>query len=235
MLLWNLDLLLSNPTLMLFMLAAISIALLVAITVHEFSHALVAYKLGDVTARQSGRLSLNPLAHLDPLGTLMLFMVGFGWGKPVPVNPYYFRIGMRQGTALVSAAGPVSNILTAFLFALPVKFGLLAWHSPLQYQLLPQRGVSWFLADLVGYVVFYNIMLAIFNLIPLAPLDGFNVALGLLPRNLANSLAKLGQYGPVILLMIIGLGYFTRFNILWGVLGPAISVVGRLIVGRPIL
>ncbi|MFH1485621.1 MAG: site-2 protease family protein [Chloroflexota bacterium] len=235
MLLWNLDLLLSDPILMLFMVAAISAALLVAITVHEFSHAFVAYKLGDVTASRQGRLSLNPLVHLDPLGTLMLFFVGFGWGKPVPVNPHQFRTGMRQGTALVSVAGPVSNLIAAFLFTIPVKFGLLAWHSPLLYQFSPQRGVSWLLADLIGYIVFYNIILAVFNLIPVAPLDGFGVALGILPGHLANTLAKLERYGPAVLMIVIGVGYFTRFNVLWGFLGPAVSVLGRVIVGRPVL
>ncbi|MBI2909229.1 MAG: site-2 protease family protein [Chloroflexi bacterium] len=235
MLLWNIDLLLSNPLLMLVVVGAIAGALLVAITVHEFSHALAAYRLGDSTARYLGRLSLNPLVHLDPLGTIMLLLVGFGWGKPVPVNPAYFsNIGMRQGTALVSAAGPVSNILTAFLFTIPVKLGLLAWHSPMQYSPFARLDAAWFLADVIGYIVLYNVILAIFNLIPLAPLDGFGVALGILPRYLADPLARLGAYGPGILLIVIFMGRFTPFDILGHILMPAVRMVGGLVVGRPI-
>lgn len=226
--------LLEDPIAALSMLIATSVAILVAITVHEFSHGFSAYRLGDPTAKQLGRLSLNPLVHLDPLGTLMLLLAGFGWGKPVPVNPNYFRIGMRQGTALVSAAGPISNLLTAFIFTIPLRLGLLAWHSPMRYPPFARHELNWVLADLASYIAFYNIILAIFNLIPLAPLDGFGVALGILPRSLANSLARLASYGPMVLLLVIGLGYFTPFDVLGTILWPAVSLVSTVVVGRPL-
>ncbi len=232
MLLWNLDLLLKEPLLFLSFLVATAIALLVAITLHEFSHALAAHQLGDTTASRSGRLSLNPLAHLDPLGTLMLFVAGFGWGKPVPVNPYLLQGGPRRGMALVALAGPLANLAIAGLAALPIKLGLVAWHSPLRYAPFVQGEVRWLLADIMGYLIFYSIILAIFNLIPLAPLDGFNAALGVLPQGLSFPLARLAPYGPAILLLIITFSWVTRSNILWRFLGPAMNGVAALLVGR---
>ncbi|MBI4202081.1 MAG: site-2 protease family protein, partial [Chloroflexi bacterium] len=128
MLFSSIDLLLNDPLTFLkvfpVILAAIGSALLLGITVHEASHALVAFRLGDYTAKRLGRLTLNPQRHLDPTGALMLVIVGFGWGKPVPVNPYYLA-GGRKGLALVSAAGPISNLISASLLAIPFKLDLL--------------------------------------------------------------------------------------------------------------
>ena len=197
MLLFNLELLASEPLSFLKLIGVLAFSILVAITFHEFSHALIAHRLGDQTAERGGRVSLNPLAHLDPFGTLMLFLVGFGWGKPVPVNPYCLRHGPRSGMALVSLAGPASNLVVAVLFALPINLGLLPWHSP-RFLPLAQMNITWVLADIIGFVIFYNILLAVFNLIPIAPLDGFKVALGVLPRELSLSLARLESYGPAI-------------------------------------
>lgn len=213
MLLWNLDLLLRRPELFLLTLVTTSIALLLAITVHEFSHALVAHNLGDPTARHQGRLSLNPLVHLDPLGTLMLFLVGLGWGKPVPVNPYYLRRGPRTGMALVGAGGPGSNLLLAWLVAL-----LLRYVSAVQ---------SGYIADLLLIIVLYNVLLAVFNLIPVAPLDGFNIALGVLPRDLAYPLARTQRFGPGILLGIVLLVSFT------GILSEVVRWITSLLLGQP--
>lgn len=134
------------------------IALLFAITIHEFSHAAVANYLGDPTARYQGRLTLNPLAHLDFMGTLMLFFIGFGWGKPVPVNPYNLYHPKRD-SAFVSLAGPGSNILMAIAISLPYKYLTLKGGSP-----------EW--ADFLGTLLDLNLILAIFNFIPLPPLDG---------------------------------------------------------------
>lgn len=222
------DLLFSDPYLFPIVMATMALALLAAVTIHEFSHALVANGMGDPTAANLGRLTLNPLKHLDPLGTIMLLVVGFGWGKPVPVNPNSLRPGPRQGMALVSLAGPASNFLLAAVLGLLVRGRLLAWH-PSPYAVLTPQSLA---ADLVGMLIVYNVLLGVFNLIPLAPLDGFKVALGVLPRALANSFARLEQYGPMLLLGLVALDSFTRTGILWRIMGPAMNLAISVTVGR---
>ena len=238
MLLNSIDLLFDNPgaflDVVVVFFAAVAPALLIAITVHEFSHAALATRLGDPTARLLGRLSLNPVRHLDPMGTIMMLLVGFGWGKPVPVNPLYLRNGARRGMSAVSAAGPISNLATAALFAVPIRAGLVPWHSPFYFTGLEGQALSGLLADLLGFVIFYNIVLAIFNLIPLAPLDGSKVAIGLLPPGPAAAIARREAYGPIILLGIIMLDWATNLNLLWGVLRPIVNVVGLVVVGQDI-
>jgi len=161
------------------------VALLVAISVHEFSHALAAFKLGDATAKYEGRLTLNPLAHLDPIGTLMILLAGFGWGKPVPVNPLNFD-NPRKDHALVALAGPFSNFITAFILSLFLK---LPW------------GASGLLLELfLAPVIILNVKIGIFNLLPIAPLDGFSVVLGFLPQEWAFKWEELQQYGLYILI-----------------------------------
>lgn len=230
MLLFNLDLLVRDPGAFLRLAVLLVLALLAALTVHEFSHAFAAWRLGDDTARRLGRLSLNPLVHLEPLGTLMLLVAGFGWGKPVPVNSAYLRHG-RRGMALVAVSGAAANLALAAIVALPVKAGLLPWHSPLGFFPLG-GGAESFLANLIGLAVFYNLILALFNLIPVAPLDGFNVALGLLPRDSARSFVRMAPYGPVILLVLIAFGYFTSFNLFWEAMGPIANGLASLFTGR---
>lgn len=237
LLLFNLDLLLQNPGLFLRLTAVMVLALVAAITVHEASHALIATMQGDNTARALRRLSLNPLRHMDPAGTAMLFLVGFGWGKPVPVNPMRLKNGPRVGTALVALAGPASNLLLAVLIALPVRLGLAAWHNPRNPSGEPfaYTNWEWIVADIIGFAVLYNLILAVFNLIPIAPLDGFKVALGVLPRHMAISFARLEPYGPGILMAVIMLSYIPMFGFsLWDVLGPVVRGLSLLVVGRPI-
>src|SRR3990172_5639904 len=160
------DLLFSDPYLFLrvfpILFGPMAMALLAAITVHEFSHALIANRLGDPTATRLGRLTLNPLSHLDPLGTLMLVVAGFGWGKPVPVNFGGLRGDPRKGMALVSLAGPASNFLVAAVFALLIRARMFPWHPWPFWHWNPQS----LIADLVGAIIFYNILLGVFNLIP---------------------------------------------------------------------
>lgn len=231
-----LQILTQNPGLFLRLVFTTALSLLVAVTVHEASHALIATWQGDRTARSFGRLSLNPLRHLDPVGTVFMLIVGFGWGKPVPINPYWLRSGPRIGSALVALAGPASNLLLAALVAIPVRLGMVVWHCPspiCPYQLLSQVTASWIIADLIGQVIFFNVLLAIFNLLPIAPLDGFKVALGILPREMAESFARLEPYGPGILMSIILLSYLPFFNFsLWDILGPVINTVLLAMVGR---
>jgi len=235
MLLGSLDLLFSDPLAFLrvfpIFLATVGFALLLGITIHEFSHALAAYSLGDLTAKRLGRLSLNPIRHLDPMGTALLVVVGFGWGKPVPVNPYTLKRG-RQGMAAVAAAGPLSNIITAFLFTIPIKAGLLVWHSPFFFNASFQTGIEGFLSDMVGFIIFFNIILAVFNMLPFFPLDGSKVALGLLSRDLAQGFARLERYGPALLLMVIAFDVVTGGGILIRIIGPVINYMGHVIVGQ---
>lgn len=230
MLLWNLGLLIDDPAAFFSLVVVVALALLIAITVHEFSHALMSDRLGDPTARRLGRLSLNPIKHLDPMGTLMLFLVGFGWGKPVPVNPHNFRMESRRGMALIGFAGPLSNLIVAALLGVLVRLDVVAWHSPWQYEPFYYWDAGWIAADIIGYVIFLNLILAVFNLIPIAPLDGYNVAIGVLPRRQAYAWAKLERYGPLILLALIILSFYTGF--LWNSLMRAVDLFARLFVGQ---
>ena len=193
---------------------------LIAITIHEFSHALAAYSLGDTTAQQAGRLTLNPIRHLDPFGTIMLLLItftglpGIGWGKPVPVNGRALRYG-RRGMAIVSAAGPLSNLIVAFLSAL--AFGLLVTRGGLTTD---SNGVT--AARFAQFLFQINIGLCAFNLIPLPPLDGYGVAVGVLPEQLAYGLARLARYGPGILLLLVLSGSVIHISLLSLVLTPVI-------------
>lgn len=214
-------------------LGAVVVALVVGISFHEFSHALVADNLGDPTPRRMGRLSLNPLAHLDPAGTVLLFLAGFGWGKPVPINPFLLRSGARLGSALVAAAGPTANLVVAALAALPIKLGLVPWRTPF---LDPRSFAVWdanaYLGLFLSSIVIFGIVLAIFNLIPLAPLDGFRVAGGLLPRELAEPFLRLEPYGIIILLLLlVGPLLFGGPSLLSVIMGPAVNSIAGVLTG----
>lgn len=171
-------------------------ALLVALTIHEYAHARVAVWLGDDTPRALGRLTLNPVPHLDPFGLIMLWLFKFGWAKPVPINPNNFR-NVRQGMILVSLAGPVANMLIALLVAL--GFGILAKNGFLNGE--------WVKVLLLTYN--YNIVFAIFNLLPLPPLDGSKVLMSLLPWRQAEQLERFEPYAPFVLMALVYIGVFS--------------------------
>jgi len=214
--------LLSNATVA--QLVASIIGLLIAFTIHAACHAFIAYRLGDPTAKRLGRLSLNPVAHLDPLGTLMILVSGFGWGKPVPVNPYNLRRpGGRLGMGLVAAAGPLSNLLAAYVFAAPLRAGLFlaSLRSPSLW--IPSAG------QVLLTIVQLNVLLAVFNLLPIAPLDGFKVAVGILPPRWAYAWAQTERYGPLILLFLILFGSLGRLNLLGVTLTPLANAILRAI------
>jgi Zn-dependent protease len=169
-------------------------ALLIALTIHEYAHARVAVALGDPTPRFMGRLTLNPIAHLDPIGLIMLWLFRFGWAKPVPVNPSYFK-DSRRGMIYVSLAGPGSNLVIAFLaalfFAVLGKFNLLS--SPI--------------SQILALTYSYNVFFAIFNLVPIPPLDGSKILISLLPGRQAYALQNLEQYGTFILMGLVYVGF----------------------------
>jgi len=181
-------------------------AVLIAITIHEYWHGMIAYKLGDSTAAEAGRLTLNPLAHLDPIGTLMLILFRFGWAKPVPVNFNNLNHPKRD-MIYVSLAGPVANILTAIIFALTLRlsyyffFRITVVQNTIFLKLIITLIKGWLLFLQTGVII--NLALAIFNLIPVPPLDGSKILLGLLPSSPAYRYAKLESYGPVILLILV--------------------------------
>ena len=206
MLLQTLGLFEINPALAVAVLASLCVSLAICIAVHEFSHAFVASELGDRTARALGRVTLNPVKHLDPVGSVLILIAGFGWGKPVPVDPRFLRGDPRLGMALVAAAGPISNVVAAILFAALVRLGLAD-------ALIPNIWIFGqplaFLVDFtLGMLVRFNLILAIFNLLPIAPLDGFKVALGLLPREIAIPFSRTEPYGIGILLGVVAIGFF---------------------------
>lgn len=238
MLLALLDTLTRDPRSFLIMapilLAVVGGGVLVALTIHEFAHALTATALGDPTARQQGRVSLNPLRHLDPAGTLMLLVVGFGWGRPVAFDPYRLRYG-RRGIALVAGAGPVSNFATAALLALPVRAGLVEMNvslgSALGYLFAFPGNLAFWATALFSAAFLFNVLLGTFNLLPLAPLDGFQVALGLLPLRAARALQRVGQYGMLLLFGIIAADLFLRLDLLGWVIGPVTRAVTGVLVG----
>ncbi|MBI4306553.1 MAG: site-2 protease family protein [Chloroflexi bacterium] len=215
------------------MLVAIA-GIISAVTVHEAGHAWSALQLGDPTAARQGRVSLNPLRHLDPAGSFLFLLVGFGWGKPTPVNPAYMRGNPVTGMAVTSFAGPGVNLLAASLFALPIRLGPLPWNPPLRT--IPLLGASpqEALADVFAYAILFNILLAAFNLIPLPPLDGFKVALGVLPREAARGLARIERFGPTPLILLILLDFILPFRIISSVLEPAVNFLGLVIVGEPL-
>ena len=201
------------------LLVALLIAMLVGLTLHEASHAWVASRLGDDTAKHAGRLTLNPLRHLDPIGSLMILFVGFGYAKPVPVSPWRLRFGPRIGMALVAAAGPTSNLVIAVTVAL-------VWRL-VDSAAIPDW--AWLLAQVM---VALNVALLLFNLIPLAPLDGNSVLNGVVGGQVAAALTPLRTYGPMILIGLIFIGYFVpQLDIIGRVLGPAMEGLTTLLLG----
>jgi Zn-dependent protease len=209
-------------------IVAYLLALLIAIDIHEFAHAWVANELGDPTARYQGRLSLNPLAHLDPMGTMMmLFSIfygfGIGWGKPVPVNPLYLRKGPRVGMGLVAAAGPVSNVVLAGMVAVPIRLGLT---------------MSWTVLNLLLIVISVNIGIAIFNLLPIPPLDGASILQGILSAigtqwayRVSVAFDRVQAQGYMIFVLLILADQFLPISILGLILGVPYGLLFRLITG----
>jgi Zn-dependent protease len=194
-------------------LIAAVVALLVGLTFHEFSHALLADQLGDHRPRAMGRVTLNPIPHIDPIGAAMLLIAGFGWAKPVLVNPGALR-GGRRGMAIVAIAGPLANVAVAIGFAVV-------------YRVLELTGIEeGFITALVGLIVAFNVLLALFNLIPIPPLDGSNVLFAFLPPRQALQFQQYAPYGVFLLLLLIVLP-----NSPLGLLFDLAGAIARILTG----
>ncbi|HEY8135124.1 MAG TPA: site-2 protease family protein [Candidatus Limnocylindrales bacterium] len=206
----------------------VAIFLLIAFPVHEFSHAWAAYRLGDSTARYQGRLTLNPIAHFDPLGggllaVSMLFAgIGFGWAKPTPVNPYNLRYG-RRGEAIVALAGPISNLVMAMAVAIPLR---LIHADPALLVAVASNDAASFAFFVAVLFVKIAILLLVFNLLPIPPLDGWRALLGLVDARTAYSLRQFEQYGFVVLILVIVAA--PRF------VGDLTSVLAGILLGFPV-
>ncbi len=203
------------------------IVLLTAFSVHEFAHAWTADYFGDDTPRFNGRLTLNPLAHLDPMGSLMLIIAGFGWAKPVPVNPYTLQRRSESALMWVSLAGPFSNFLLAILAAIPFRLGLVSVSNAF----LPSNSVLPTLPQFLYHFIIINLILMLFNLIPLAPLDGEKIADYFFPPSWSDFLARIRPYGPMILLLLFIAGPYLGFNIFGLILEPPLRFLFSLLVG----
>ena len=197
--------LLDNPQAFAAFIAAWGVAIVTGIGFHEFSHAWAANELGDDTAARRGRLTLNPIAHIDPMGLVMLALVGFGWGKPTPVNPYRLRNGPKRGNMMVAAAGPISNFIFAAAAAIPLRLGWV--DSIASVNDIGNASGEEIIGLFLFYIVLMNILLGIFNLIPIHPLDGFKVAIGVLPDELSIPLSRMSQWGPALLMGLIVLSW----------------------------
>jgi Zn-dependent protease len=226
-----------DPLAALIFVAAIGTALVAGISFHEFSHAYVADLLGDKLPRSRGRVTLNPLAHLDPTGTMLMVLVGFGWGKPVPVNPNS-TANPKATLGLTAAAGPLSNFVVAAVAGLALKLDVFPWINPFNtgnFSYLANLGFTGeqYAGLFLSAIVLFSIILGVFNLIPIAPLDGFKVAIGILPRDLAREFARLEQYGPLMLIALIALPFLTggKFGILFEVMQPVIKLLLKVFAG----
>jgi len=194
--------------------------LLLALTLHEYAHGYIAYRLGDPTAHNAGRLTLNPLSHLDPIGTIAFFFIKFGWAKPVPVNPYYFK-NPRKDMLWVALAGPVTNLLLAFASAILLKL-LITVATTIPYSTMLESILVPLYRMLVASV-WINLVLCIFNFLPIPPLDGGRIVTGLLPENLARTYASFERYGFIVILILAFTG------VLGSVISPIITYTSSLL------
>jgi Zn-dependent protease len=193
-------------------------ALVIAISFHEFAHAFAAYKLGDPTAKSEGRVTLNPLAHLDPIGTIFLFIVGFGWGRPVPVNPNYFR--KKSDELIVAFAGIITNLLIAFVLSIPIRI-FLSQGGSLEDSTL---------YSILAIIAQLNIYLAAFNLLPIPPLDGSHLVEYFLDE---EGKAQYQYIGPFILMGLIAIDFLTHTSILSLIMRPIVNLFSFMTTGSP--
>jgi Zn-dependent protease len=199
------------------------VTLIIALTVHECAHAFIAYRFGDTTARDAGRLTLNPLKHLDVLGSLMLLLVGFGWAKPVPINPYTLRRKSESAEMWVSLAGPTSNFLLAVIAGLLLRLHLFPWQA--------SSGILPSAADFLFTFMTINLVLMLFNLIPLAPLDGEKVLAFFLPSKWSSNFSQIQRYGPILLMVLLFVLPMVGVDIISWIMTPALNQISKALMG----
>jgi Zn-dependent protease len=203
-------------------LIVIALIFIVCLPFHEFSHALAAFRLGDNTARLMGRLTLNPLAHIDPMGALMILAVGFGWAKPTPYNPYNIRYG-RNGEAIIAFAGPASNLVLATAAAIPLRYIVTA-----------RMDVPPILEGTLSFFVLFNLALMAFNLIPIPPLDGSKILFALLdPQTERQYRPVIEQYGPFLLLLVVFSSYVGGPSLIGSLYDSVVGPLYSFLVGIP--
>ena len=192
---------------------AFIVGLVSAITIHEAAHAFTAYRLGDPTAKLAGRLTLNPTSHLDPIGTIALLIVGFGWGRPTPFDPFNLK-NIKRDSALISVAGAASNFALALFLSLPY---LIAYYTSSMNMAINS------IYEILSIIIWINVILGVFNLIPVHPLDGFKVLAGILPRDWYHDFIQTERYGIFILLLLLITGAISR------ILFPVVSTIITLL------
>ena len=201
------------------------VVLLLAFTIHEFAHAWTANYFGDTTPEANGRLTLNPLAHLDPIGSLLLLVAGFGWAKPVPINPYALQRRAPSAVMWVSLAGPLSNLLMAIVAAIPFRLGIFSMNEALTALFSAKSHFLPTLPQLLFTFVEINLVLMLFNLIPLAPLDGEKIAEYFFPPSWSRFLDRIRPYGSVILLVLV------FFGVIGYIIGPPLGLLLNVLLG----
>jgi len=202
--------------------------LFITLTVHEYSHGLVAYWLGDDTAKRAGRLTLNPISHIDPVGLIMLFIVHIGWAKPVPINPYNFR-DQKRDMALSAAAGPISNFIMAILLAVLFRF-FNNMNPTWQYS----SSIGSILMFMLFYAVMINLALGLFNLIPVPPLDGSKIIGGFMSDEIYYKYTAQERRGAQILIIIFVVSFIFKLDIIGSVIIPPLNFFLKLLTGMSI-
>ncbi|HPR18282.1 MAG TPA: site-2 protease family protein [Candidatus Cloacimonadota bacterium] len=200
--------------------------LLISLTVHEVSHGYAAYLLGDDTAKRAGRLTLNPISHIDPLGLVMLFVARIGWAKPVPINPYNFR-NFKRDTAITAAAGPAANFLLAIVLSL--IFQLVKGQNP--HIFYTSGAFAQFWLGMLLYAILMNLALGIFNLIPFPPMDGSKILGGFLSDDIYYKYTAKERQGAQILIIVLLISYIFRLNIISAIIMPPLNFFLKLLTG----
>ena len=204
--------------------------LLITLTIHEFSHGYVAYLLGDDTAKRAGRLTLNPISHIDPVGLLMLFIVRIGWAKPVPVNPYNFK-NQKRDMAITAAAGPAANFAMAILLSIIFRISGFSHPDFIYGYVGNMQLIVYIISEIIKYAILINLALGIFNLIPIPPMDGSKILGGFLSDEAYYKYTAQERKGAQILMIIFAISFVFKLNIIGALIIPPLNFFLKLLIG----